>query len=198
MKILFLSQHRRLIDFLVANGDEVTQTVDPLTAELLDGVDFIISYGYRHRISKEVTDRFAGRAINLHISYLPWNRGADPNLWSFLEDTPKGTSIHLLDGRIDAGDLLAQKRLYFDENDESETLKTTYRKLIEATDILLKEKWLYIRDDMITPMPQLAQRSDLIPHVTYHRIKDKERYLYLLSQGYDTPIKNIIGRARER
>ncbi len=26
--------------------------------------------------------------INLHISYLPWNKGAYPNVWSFIDETP--------------------------------------------------------------------------------------------------------------
>ena len=27
--------------------------------------------------------------INMHISYLPWNRGFSPNIWSFIDNTPK-------------------------------------------------------------------------------------------------------------
>ena len=43
------------------------------------------------------------------MSYLPWNRGADPNFWSILEDTPKGVTIHIMDESIDTGDILYQK-----------------------------------------------------------------------------------------
>jgi len=34
---------------------------------------------------------------------------ADPNVWSFIEKTPKGVSIHYLDAGIDTGDIIAQK-----------------------------------------------------------------------------------------
>ncbi|HBK53166.1 MAG TPA: formyl transferase, partial [Syntrophomonas wolfei] len=30
---------------------------------------------------------------------------------------------------------------------------------------------------------------------SYHRSKDKDKYLYLLTKGWDTPIRNIIGKA---
>ncbi|MCL0081308.1 hypothetical protein M1N64_03665 [Peptococcaceae bacterium] len=54
-------------------------------------------------------DKFQGRAINLHISFLPWNRGADPNFWSFIENAPVGVSIHYLDEGIDTGDRKKQQ-----------------------------------------------------------------------------------------
>ena len=39
--------------------------------------------------------------VNLHISYLPFNRGSHPNYWSFVENTPKGVSIHEIDEQIE-------------------------------------------------------------------------------------------------
>ena len=47
--------------------------------------------------------------INLHISYLPYNRGSYPNYWSFKENTPNGVSIHHIDDGIDTGPVLVQK-----------------------------------------------------------------------------------------
>jgi methionyl-tRNA formyltransferase len=167
-------------------GDEVKHTVKPLTDEILKNVDFIISYGYRFKIDREVTEKFKGRAINLHISYLPWNRGADPNLWSFLEDTPKGVTIHYLDGNIDTGDIIGQERLEF--NNDTDTLKTTYRRLSEQIETLFKTMWPKIREGNINSLPQL----------TFHRVKDKDEYEQLLSEGWNTRVKDILGKARER
>ena len=48
--------------------------------------NLLISYGYRFIIDKYVINHFGDRAINLHISYLPWIF-FDPNLWSFVDDT---------------------------------------------------------------------------------------------------------------
>jgi methionyl-tRNA formyltransferase len=186
MKILYLSPHKHLIEFLQSNGDEVVQTVDRLTDEATEGVDFIVRYGYRHKISEEITDRFRGRSINLHISYLPYNRGADPNLWSFLEDTPRGVTIHYLDAHIDTGDIIAREEVEF--NIETDTLRSTYRRLSEAIEALFCRVWPGVRAGTAKSLPQL----------TYHRAGDKDRYAHLLTRGWDTPIKDILGKAKER
>lgn len=183
MKILFLSPHKHLIDFFSSFGDEAIQTIDRITEEMPD-VDFIVSYGYRLKIDKEITERFHRRAINLHVSYLPWNRGADPNLWSMLEDTPKGVTIHYLDGNIDTGDIIAQETLRFDL--DTDTLRSTYRQLTEQIEALFKREWPKIRLGEVNSLPQL----------TFHRAKDKDKFEYLLKRGWDTPIKEIIGKGR--
>ena len=99
MNILLLGPYRKkLIDFLSSFGDKVKTTEAPLTgdSECLCNIDFIISYGCRHILRKDILDKFPNKAINFHISLLPWNKGADPNLWSFLEDSPKGVTAHYL------------------------------------------------------------------------------------------------------
>jgi len=184
MKILFLSPHKHLIEFLESNGDEVVNSFELVTEELLEDIDFIISYAYRRKIEKEILDRFKGRAINLHISYLPYNRGADPNLWSFLEDTPKGVTIHYLDGSIDTGDIIAQEKITYDI--ETDTLRTTYRRLSETIEALFYRLWPDIRVGVI----------DSIPQLTYHRVANKERYAHLFPRGWDTPIKDVIGKGK--
>jgi methionyl-tRNA formyltransferase len=186
MNILFLSPHTHLIEYLLSFGDEVTQTIEPLTDELLQDKDFIINYGYRHIIGKPVLDKFPNRAINLHVSYLPWNRGADSNLWSFLEGTPKGVTIHFLDGGIDTGDIIAQRYLKYDY--ETDTLRTFYNKLSECMEDLFKKVWPYIRDGKARRYPQ----------GTYHGSHDKDKYEHLLTAGWDTPVKNIIGKGAKK
>jgi len=184
MKILLLSPHKHLVEFLESNGDEVVCTFDLVTEEMLEGVDFIISYAYRRKIEMDIIERFRGKAINLHISYLPYNRGADPNLWSFLEDTPKGVTIHYLDGSIDTGKILVQENVEFDI--ENDTLRSTYKRLSESIEALFIKNWVYIRTGMLDSRPQL----------TYHRKMNKDRFQHLLGRGWDKPIKDIIGKAK--
>jgi len=185
MHILFLSPHIHLIDYLQSYGDEVTQTIEPLTDEILQDKDFIISYGYRHIIKKPVLDRFENRAINLHISYLPWNRGADPNLWSFLDGTPKGVTVHFLDEGIDTGDIIAQRYLKYDFDD---TLRTFYDKLSVCIEDMFRKVWPYIREGKARRYKQ----------GTYHNSKDKEKYKHLLVDGWDTKVRDVIGRGTIR
>ena len=99
MKILFLYHNDlalKLADLLKSDGNEVVLWKKRLELTQLQKMapDKIISYSYRYIIAKEMIDFMPTSIVNLHISYLPWNRGASPNFWSFIEDTPKGVTIH--------------------------------------------------------------------------------------------------------
>jgi methionyl-tRNA formyltransferase len=188
MKILLLSPYRKeLIDFLESYEDEVTVTEEKINIDsiTLKNIDFIISYGCRHILKEDLINLFPKKIINIHISFLPWNRGADPNLWSFLEDTPKGVSIHYVNSGIDTGDILVQKEVYFEED---HTLRTSYDKLNSIAIDLLKKHWLDIKRQRIAPKPQNQNG-------TFHRIRDRQKYEYLLDKGWDTPVKELIGKA---
>ena len=38
--------------------------------------------------------------INCHGAYLPHNRGAHPNVWSFIDNTPKGGTIQYINENV--------------------------------------------------------------------------------------------------
>lgn len=95
----------------------------------------LISFNYKFKIEKKITKYLNGNCYNCHISYLPWNAGADPNFWSFKNNTKKGISIHLINEEIDKGPIIFQKRLYINKN--KETLETSYFKLNSELENLL-------------------------------------------------------------
>lgn len=188
MNILILGPKRSALSaFIAAFGDAVDNTEDKITADhpLTRWADFLISYGYRHIIKPNVLERFPRKAINLHISFLPWNRGADPNLWSFLENTPKGVTIHYLDRGLDTGDILAQREVMYDPGD---TLRTSYNRLIESIELLFMKTWPDIRAGNRKSVPQR-------PGGTSHRRRDLEQFEALLTRGWDTPVADLIGQA---
>lgn len=118
--ILFLTNNRNalpLYEWLVEHGEKVTLYSGRLSVDMLEHVQpkWVISYNYSYIVSKEIIALLHGHIVNLHASYLPWNRGASPNFWSFVEDTPKGVSIHFMDEGLDTGDLIAQEELVFEE-----------------------------------------------------------------------------------
>jgi methionyl-tRNA formyltransferase len=189
MSILLLGPKRPdLVAFLGRHGEEVVSWELPLEpgAPVLERATYMISYGYRYILHEEIVSKFRGRAINLHISYLPWNRGADPNLWSFLEDTPKGVSIHYIEKGLDTGDILVQKEIPVFPED---TLRTTYERLSATIEELLYMHWDDFYNHRIQARPQQGRG-------TYHRSRDKEPYLHLLTNGWDTPVENLIGKAK--
>lgn len=176
MKVLFLGYiDSPLVDF-VRSGDDLVASGARLSDEAFVGYDFLISYGYRYIIREQVLKLFGERAINLHISYLPWNRGADPNLWSWIEDTPKGVTIHRLDKDVDTGDILIQEEVLFTG---TETLRETYSILRSRIEELFRKHWREIRSGTLKGTPQVGAG-------TYHRRADSDGFC--LTRGWDTPV----------
>lgn len=158
MKVLFLTNGdvgAPLLQWLQERAD-VTPFSEPLTVELMQEFkpDLAVSYSYRHIIKPDVLA--LGRFVNLHIAMLPWNRGADPNAWSILDDTPKGVTIHAIDAGLDTGPALFQRSIEFDDSD---TLGGTYAKLQALIQGLFMENWPAIRDNTATPIPYVGKGS---------------------------------------
>ncbi len=190
MKILYLGPRREhMIEFLRRQNDEVVHTEKRISArsKILRDVDFIVSYGYQYLIREEILQRFPRKVVNLHISLLPYNRGKDPNLWSFLEDTPKGVTIHYIDPGIDTGDILAQSELTFAD---TETLRTTYAKLSATIESLFMKIWPQVRIGRHPCSPQ--PRGG-----TFHYARDIKQVEHLLTEGWDTPVRELIGRCQQ-
>ena len=191
-KILFLGREDSpLIAWLRKRGEQVSQTEDKINLDFLtrENFSFLISYGYRHVLSKEILEKFPNRAINLHLAYLPWNRGSDPNFWSFVENTPKGVTIHFLDEGVDTGDIIIQREICFDS--ERETLATSYAELRLLIEDLFKKHWQEIKHGTCTRRKQTGPGSS-------HRSKDMERFSSLLVQGWNTPVSVLEKYNAER
>lgn len=190
MIVLYLGPRREeIIRIITSGGDLVINGEDKPSALMssFERADYLVSFGYRHLIGKELLNRFPMKAINLHVSYLPWNRGADPNLWSFLDDTPKGVSIHYLDEGLDTGPVLVQEEVPYKSGD---TLRDSYDRLLSSIIELFGRHWPAIRTGRIEATPQ--------PHKgTLHRMREKEEFDKLLVAGWDTPVLDLIGRGKK-
>lgn len=123
------------------------------------GVSVLLGYIVR----KELLDLLPAGCINVHPSFLPYNAGANPNVWSIVDGTPAGVTIHYMDESIDTGDIIAQSRVAVEPVDTGRTL---YRKLELAALALFRETWPSIcRQEA----DRAAQRPD---SRTYHRMSD--------------------------
>ena len=188
IKILFLgSNDNPVCNWLTNKGEKVLCTENTISEDfVLDHkFNFLISYGYRHVLKKNILSLFKKTSINLHISYLPHNKGADPNFWSFIENSPKGITIHRLDEGIDTGEILVQKKVLF-KDIEQQTLSTTYEILHDKIQSLFYENWNSIKNRKIKSFPQKGFGS-------FHKMKDMSKYDFLLKKdGWNTRIKDII------
>lgn len=197
MNILLLGEKSNLLtDTLLSLGHSADIICDKITIETAKKYDFLISFGYRYIIKKDVIDFFPDKIINLHISLLPYNRGADPNLWSYLEDTPKGVTIHYIDENLDTGDIILQKEVQDDI--QNDTLKTSYDRLINEIVMLFNNNAENILNGSILSYPQTVNNINYTWGGEYslHRIKDKNKYLHLIElKMWDTPVKELKGAA---
>lgn len=127
-----------------------------LTLDMIKEIkpSFIVSYNYKHIIGQDIIELMDNRIINMHISLLPWNRGASPNFFSFYDNTLKGVSIHVIDQGIDTGDILYQSEVCFDENEES--FETSYIRLHQTMQQMLFDHWEDIKQGRIKPKKQSA------------------------------------------
>lgn len=146
--ILFLSNNevsRPLYKWLQDQQEEIIWIEEKISIDKIKEMSpsLIINYNYRYIIGEDIIEYMGDRIINLHISYLPWNRGADPNFWSFIDDSPKGVTIHLLDKGLDKGDIIVQKEYFF--NEDKETFATTYEYLHRKIVELFIESWERIK-----------------------------------------------------
>lgn len=99
--------------------------------------DMLLSVNFGYILKKSLLSLFR-YPINLHMSYLPHNKGAHPNVWAIYEETPAGVTLHVMTPEVDTGDIIAQTEIPVDP---AETGKSLYSKLERASAELLKE-WL--------------------------------------------------------
>lgn len=184
--VLLLTNNRnalKLYDMLSEMGEPVEIYSDILSADMLIQMKpaIIVSYNYKHIIRENIISLMENKIINLHTSYLPWNKGSDPNFWSFIDNTPKGVAIHKVDTHLDTGNLLYQKEIIFDEN--IETFRTSYKKLNDEIVSLLCENWEHIKNGITTPAMQNIGGS-------YHKRSDFNEFTSKYPINWEENISN--------
>jgi methionyl-tRNA formyltransferase len=150
-----------------------------LSSNLIKNYDLILSYGYRRIIKKNIIENLKRPIINLHISYLPFNRGADPNFWSFKNKTPKGVTIHEIDDGIDTGDILFRKKINFLIK-KNTSLKDTYFILRSEMEKLFKKNFNRIVSGKYKKIKQISKKN-------LNLKKDLPKKL-----SWNTPIKKLF------
>ena len=131
-----------LINFLKKKNFRIKnyQKIPPLV--IFKQSDFILSFGFRKIISENIIKKIKKPIFNIHLSYLPFNRGAHPNFWSFIENTPAGVSIHKIDKGIDSGNVILRKKIYFNISlNKFSTFKKTYNFLFLEAEKFFKKNF---------------------------------------------------------
>ena len=153
-KIFFLGYDQKktkIIKFLKYKNLSVTQLRQKRLEKInISPNDLIISFGYRRIIPKKILSKRRTPIVNLHLSYLPFNRGAHPIYWSFREKTPLGVTIHEIDEGIDTGKIIFQKKINFKINKKT-NFKDVYYFMFDELENLFIKKFEKIYQQKYTP-----------------------------------------------
>jgi len=178
LKILFVgynSKKTQLINYLKKNNKVIVHGQKTLNRKIIKNFDLIISFGYKKIIKPNILKVLKRPAINLHISYLPYNRGAHPNFWSFVDQTPKGVTIHEINDQIDSGKIILRKKIIFNLTEKT-TFIDTYNILFNeieklflknSSNILLKK----YKTKVIKTIGTYHNKNDLPKNITSWNIK---------------------------
>ncbi len=146
--------------------------------------DIFLFLNFPKIIKKNIID-LAERCINLHLSYLPYNRGKNPNVWSIIENTPSGATLHEIDQGIDTGKIIFKKKIIPEAID---TGKSLWEKCSNAAIKLFKSKWTRLRDKRYKSYSQKNKKS------TFHHSKDIKKIdeIYLNKKYKASELINIL------
>ena len=161
---------------------EILSTLDLPQSQIFDGsclrhpetrdairalnADTGLSVYFGYILRPEFISLFDEGIVNLHPGYLPYNKGTYPNVWSILDGTPAGVTLHFIDAGVDASDIIAQQKVTVEPVD---TGKTLYHKLEHAALDLFKRTWPRIRAGKVERIPQDPKEG------TLHRARELAR-----------------------
>jgi len=173
---------RNIYDGSMLRNSEVIESIRKLKPDI--GISVLFGY----ILKKNILDLFSRRCVNLHPSYLPYNRGAYPNVWSIIEGTTAGVTIHYIDERIDTGNIIAQIKVECEPIDTGESL---YHKLEKEALNIFKNNWKLIKHEKVKLNSQKRKRG------TYHNI-DNIKYIDKIYLNRSYIAKDLINILRAR
>jgi methionyl-tRNA formyltransferase len=119
--------------------------------------DYLFSFYYRNMLPNEVLAIPRIAAMNLHGSLLPKFRGRCPVNWVLIEgETTTGVTLHIMDAKPDAGDIVAQKEVAIAFEDTAHTLAL---KLVDASRAVMKDTMPLLEAGTFKRRPQTGVSS---------------------------------------
>ena len=185
MKILCLYNNpcaEELFDWIEYQGHDVIRLSERFSSNWCKEQRFelAVSYTYRFILDGDQLAALNNNVVNIHNSYLPWNRGADPNIWSIIDNTPRGVTLHYMDTNLDKGYIIAQA---FVNDSMNETLASSYNNLDKAAKELFKNafRWYQYWPSM---------KKSAIGNGNYHSIQDGKKIKEMIV-SYEQSVEEI-------
>lgn len=127
--------------FAIRNGDLSYLSLEDIPE--IEGSDYYIVFGASYIKGDLLAYLIAHNAVNVHIGVSPYYRGSACNFWAMYDKQPEyvGATIHLLDKKIDGGEILFHALPKAGRYSAFEIGMRAVEAAIEALQQKLKEKW---------------------------------------------------------
>ena len=164
----YLARNADLAAVASAAGIPVAEDLAPSGSP----VEFILSVQHERVLSPDQLARVTRLAVNLHMAPLPEYRGAGQVSFAILNNESEfGTTLHLMEARVDAGGILAQRRFAIAAD---WTVQDLYEKTVEESVMMFTENLAPMMRGELRPRLQsefqsgrplrFYRRSDLPAH----------------------------------
>lgn len=143
---------------IVKNNPQFLSDLQTIRAEIF----VVVAYG--KILPQEIINLPKYKSVNVHFAVLPQYRGPSPIQYALLNgDTQTGTSIFILDQKIDEGPLLAQETCGIDPDDNYFTLSD---KLARLSARLINPTLEAYVSGQVTPLPQNDSKASYTKIIT--------------------------------
>lgn len=153
----------------VENGIQVLQPAKLSGSPEMDQViamqpDLMITAAYGQFLPTKMLNAARIAAINVHGSLLPKYRGGAPIQYAVMNgDTETGVTIMYMVKQMDAGDIIAQRKVPITKDDDSGTM---FKKLSLVGRDLLMQTLPKLINGQVHPVPQEADQVVFSPNIT--------------------------------
>jgi methionyl-tRNA formyltransferase len=139
--------------------------ITPSASELNDFIpkfealspDYIFSFYYRHMIAAQILACAKIAALNMHGSLLPKYRGRAPVNWAILHgETETGATLHVMEVKPDAGDIVGQSAVSIGPN---ETATDVFGKVSAAAVAVINEALPKLIQGIVPRKPNELQKG---------------------------------------
>lgn len=161
-KLYYSSVNTNPNDMIALNAEKINLKIDS-NIDFLMKNDIVFSLHCKQIFPKKLTDNVC--CINIHPGFNPFNRGWYPQAFSVVNKLPVGATIHLMNEKIDDGNIIDQEEV---EIKCTDTSLEVYRKIIELEKFLIRKNLKNILNKTFTSFkPEFSGN--------YNSIKDYEK-----------------------
>ncbi|MEO6490273.1 MAG: formyltransferase family protein [Ferruginibacter sp.] len=135
--------------------------------------DYIFSIHYPYIIPKNILVLPKYGFLNLHPSFLPFNKGWHTPTWAIQQGTPAGATLHFMTEKLDMGDIIVQEKIQIESGDTANSL---YKKIKQLERTIFKNA---IPDLSRFHLPSKVQLDEGSSHLKADLFNFKERKIEL-------------------